>query len=48
MSLQDKAEAALKKAVHEVVEHRKQEGKKLSIWKEGKAVRILIPYTVKK
>jgi len=47
MSLQDKAEAALKEAVHEVIERRKKEGKKLSIWKDGKAVRVLLPCTAK-
>ena len=47
MSLHEKAEAALREAVHEVVERRKKEGKKLSIWKDGKAVRILLPCAAK-
>lgn len=47
MSLQDKAVAALKEAVYEVVERRKKEGKKVSIWKDGKAVRVLLPCVAK-
>ena len=34
MSLQDKAEIALKEAVHEVVENHKKTGRPLSIWKK--------------
>lgn len=40
MSLQDKAEAALKKAVREVVEQHKKTGRPLAVWKNGKTVRI--------
>ena len=40
MSLQDKAEAALKKAVREVVERHKKSGRPLAIWENGKTVRI--------
>lgn len=40
MSLQDKAEAALKKAVRQVVEQHKKTGRPLAIWKNGKTVRI--------
>ena len=40
MSLQDKAEAALKKAVRGVVERHKKTGRPLSIWENGKTVCI--------
>lgn len=36
MSLEDKAEAALKEAVKEVVEKHKKSGRPLSIWENGK------------
>ena len=40
MSLQDKAEAALKKAVREVVKRHKETGRTLAVWENGKTVRI--------
>jgi hypothetical protein len=40
MSLQDKAEAALKKAVRQVVEQHKKTGRPLAVWQNGKAIRI--------
>lgn len=40
MSLQDKAEAALKKAVRGVIEQHKKTGRSLAIWEKGKTVRI--------
>jgi hypothetical protein len=40
MSLQDKAEAALKKAVREVVARHKKTGRPLAVWENGKTVRI--------
>ena len=40
MSLQEKAEAALKKAVRGVVERHKKTGRPLAIWENGKTVRI--------
>lgn len=40
MSLQDKAEVALRKAVREVVERHKKNGRPLAIWENGKTVRI--------
>lgn len=40
MSLQDKAEAALRKAVRDVVERHKKTGRLLAVWKNGKTVRI--------
>ena len=40
MSLQDKAEAAIKKAVRGVVERHKKSGRPLAIWENGKTVRI--------
>ncbi|MBU4251752.1 MAG: hypothetical protein Q8N62_05050 [Candidatus Omnitrophota bacterium] len=46
MTLQDKAEVALKKAVRGVVEQHKKTGRSLAVWKNGKTVRIS-PYTVK-
>ena len=46
MSLQDKAEAALRKAVRGVVEQHKKTGRPLAIWENGKTVRIS-PNTVK-
>ncbi|MDP1854115.1 MAG: hypothetical protein Q8L26_07965 [Candidatus Omnitrophota bacterium] len=46
MSLQDKAEAALKKAVRGVIERHKITGRPLAVWKNGKTIRIS-PNTVK-
>jgi hypothetical protein len=46
MTLQDKAYAALKKAVREVVERHKKTGRPLAVWKDGKVVRIS-PHSVK-
>lgn len=46
MSLQDKAEAALKKAVRQVVQEHKKSGRPLAVWKNGKTVWIS-PYDVK-
>ena len=46
MTLQDKAEAALKKAVRGVIKQHKETGRPLAIWKNGKVVRIS-PYSVK-
>lgn len=46
MSLQDKAEAALKKAVRGVVERHKKTGRPLAIWENGKTV-LISPDTVK-
>lgn len=40
MSLQDKAMAALKKAVKEVIEQHKKSGRPLAIWKNGRTVMI--------
>ena len=40
MTLQDKALAALKKAVRQVVERHKKTGRPLAIWKNGKTVYI--------
>jgi len=44
--IQDKAFAALKKAVRSVVEQHKKTGRSLAVWQNGKVVRIS-PYTVK-
>lgn len=46
MSLQDKAEAALKKAVRGVIERHKKTGRPLAVWENGKTVHIS-PNTVK-
>ena len=40
LTLQDKAELALKKAVHEVVERHKKTGRPLAIWKNGRVVKV--------
>ncbi len=40
MSLQDKAEAALKKAVRGVVQRHKETGRPLAVWENGKTVYI--------
>jgi hypothetical protein len=40
MTWQDKAEAAMKDAVREVVENHKKSGLPLSIWKNGKVMRV--------
>jgi len=40
MTLQDKAEAALKKAVRGVVGRHKKSGRSLAVWQNGKTVRI--------
>ncbi len=46
LSIQDKAEIALKRAVREVVERHKKTGRPLAVWKNGK-VAYISPYTVK-
>ena len=46
MSLQDKAEAALKKAVRQVVERHKKTGRPLAVWQNGKTV-YMFPNSVK-
>ncbi len=39
-SIPDKAEAAMKKAVREVIKRHKQTGRPLAIWKNGRTVLI--------
>ena len=46
MTLQDKAEAALKKAVRGVVERHKKSGRPLAVWKNGKTV-LISPNSIK-
>ncbi len=46
MTLQDKAEAALKKAVRGAVDRHKKSGRPLAIWMNGKTTHIS-PNTVK-
>jgi hypothetical protein len=41
MTLQDKAEAAMKKAVRQVVERHKKSGRPLAVWENGKVKKIL-------
>jgi len=45
-TLDEKAEAAMKKAVRQVVERHKKTGRPLAIWKNGKTV-LISPHTVK-
>lgn len=40
MSLQDKAEAAMKEAIRQVVAQHKKTGRPLAIWENGKVTRI--------
>lgn len=40
MSLHDKAEVALKKAVKKVVERHKKNGRLISVWQDGKVRKI--------
>jgi hypothetical protein len=40
LTLQDKAEAAMKKAVQQVVERHRATGRSLAVWRDGKVVRI--------
>ena len=46
MSLQDKAETAMKRAIRQVVERHKKTGRSLAVWENGKVVRIS-PYSVR-
>jgi len=46
MSIQDKAEAALKEAVRGVIKEHKKTGRPLPIWKDGKVV-LVSPYKLK-
>ena len=41
MSLQDKIEAAMKKAIRQVMTQHKKTGRPLAIWQNGKVVRVL-------
>jgi len=40
MSLQDKTEAAMKKAIRQVVVQHKKTGRPLAIWENGKVIHI--------
>jgi len=40
LSIQDKAERAMKAAVRKVVAEHKKSGRPLAIWKNGKAVNV--------
>ena len=41
LSLQDKAVAALQKAVNEVVEDHRKAGRPLVVWQNGKVIKLL-------
>lgn len=40
LTLQDKAELALKEAVREVIENHKKTGRPLVVWQNGKVARV--------
>ena len=40
LSIQDKAELAIKKAVKKVIERHKKDGRPLAVWENGKVVKI--------
>jgi uncharacterized protein YacL (UPF0231 family) len=40
VTLLDKAELAMKSAIRQVVENHKKSGRPLTVWKNGKTVRI--------
>lgn len=42
MTIQDKAEVAMKEAVKKVVEEHKKSGQPLSIWEKGRVKRVLV------
>jgi len=46
LTIQQKAELALKDAVRKVVEHHKKTGRPLAVWKDGKVV-MISPYSVR-
>lgn len=46
LSLQDKAETALKKAVRQVVQRHKKSGRALAVWQDGK-IAYISPETIK-
>ena len=46
MSIQDKAEAAMKAAIRDVIKRHKETGRPLAIWENGKVV-LISPYSIK-
>ena len=42
MTLQDKAEVAIKKAVSQVVAQHKKDGRPLVVWENGKVKKIMV------
>jgi len=42
MTIQDKAEAAMEKAVQKVVAQHKKDGRPLVVWKNGKVKRVFV------
>jgi len=42
MSILDKAELAMKKAVRKVVEQHRKDGRPLAVWENGKVKKIIV------
>lgn len=42
MTIQDKAEAAMRKAVKKVVAQHKKDGRPLAVWEDGKVRKVLV------
>ena len=42
LTIQDKAEAAMKKIVKKVVEEHKKSGRPLMVWKEGQVKKVFV------
>ena len=42
ITIQDKAEAAMKKAVKKVVEEHKKSGRPLMVWKDGRVKKVFV------
>lgn len=42
MTIQDKAEIAMKKAIEKVVAQHKKDGRPLVVWKNGKVQKIIV------
>ncbi len=48
VTVQDKAESAMKKAVRNVVAKHMLSGRPISIWEEGKVKRVIVTKTAKR
>jgi hypothetical protein len=42
MTIQDKAEAAMKKAIRKVVAQHKKDGRPLVVWKDGRVQKVWV------